>query len=264
VVRLCDIECDFANPLADATSSVNASFVKDIAEWKRVADGNLFIWDYVVNFSNYMLPHPNLYSLGPNVKLFARSGAVGIFEQGDALSVAGEFNRLRHWVLTHLLWDPTQDDIALIDEFVRGYYGNAAAPHIGDYFRVVNRPARDFKSFVTCYHRGVDSFMLPAEVDAAWKYMVKAVKSAEQEGVHFAERVRREKLSIDHAVILEWNRLRKLYEQQKREWPFEETQSEAVRRWRNDCLSFGVKARGETTDKNEFDLYCKELMEEKK
>ena len=261
IVRFCDIDCPVAVPMDIKGVSRCEEWMKELKEWGQAASGQLFIWDYVVNFDNYMLPHPNLFSLGPNVRIFAESGAVGIFEQGDALCDAGEFNRLRHWVLAHLLWDPSKDDIALINEFIEGYYGMAAAGYLRDYFRIVNCPARDTRSLVSCYHKGVDMFMLPSAVDAAWKSMVEAERAAKKEGVQFSERVRREKLAIDHAVILEWGRIRKLYDQYDWEWPFETTRAEAVRRWRNDCLSFGVVARKETTDKNEFESYCKTLME---
>ena len=264
VVRFCDIACPVAIPMETKDEPRCANWIRELEDWSRAAPGKLFIWDYVVNFWNYMLPHPNLYSLGPNVRTFANAGAVGIFEQGDALCEAGEFNRLRHWVIGHLLWDPSRDDMALIDEFVRGYYGEAAAPHLHDYIRAVNCPARDIKSLVCCYHRGVSLFMLPAAIHTAWKSMVEAEKAARTQGAHFAERVRREKLSIDHAIILEWENLKKWYAYYEWKWPFEATRAEAVKRWRNDCLSFGVAASRETTERSDFESYCNSLLKERK
>ena len=62
VVRLCDIECDFARPLDKPLPPRKAAFAKDLADWRRVAGGNLFIWDYLANFHSYMMPHPNIGS----------------------------------------------------------------------------------------------------------------------------------------------------------------------------------------------------------
>ena len=95
VVRLCDIECDFARPLTSPLPPREAKFVKDLADWKRIAGGNLFLWDYLANFQGYMLPHPNISVMAPNIRLFAANGAVGVFEQGDALCSAGSFATLR-------------------------------------------------------------------------------------------------------------------------------------------------------------------------
>lgn len=127
-VRLCDIECAFNAPIA--TSGLDDDFLADLREWGRLAPGRLYIWDYATDFVSYMMPHPNLDVLGPNLRLFAESGVTGVFEQGDALCSAGSFAALEHWVIAHLLWDPSRDARGLRDAFILGYYGEAAAPHV--------------------------------------------------------------------------------------------------------------------------------------
>ena len=54
---------------------------------------------------------------------------MAMFEQGDAGSRVGDFVRLRAWLISHLMWDPSRDEKALIHEFLEGYYG-PAAPHL--------------------------------------------------------------------------------------------------------------------------------------
>ena len=49
-VRLCDIECSFASPLV-ARVGKNAAFVRDLEAWRKVAEGRLYVWDYVANFT---------------------------------------------------------------------------------------------------------------------------------------------------------------------------------------------------------------------
>ena len=138
VVRVCDISCYFARPLTDPLPPREATFVKDLQDWKRVAGGNLFLWDYLANFQGYMLPHPNISVMAPNIRLFAANGAVGVFEQGDALCSAGSFATLRHYVVSHLLWNPNDDEKRLIDEFFAGYYGKSAAPILIKFIAVVD------------------------------------------------------------------------------------------------------------------------------
>ena len=154
VVRLCDIECDFARPLSDASSKKNSAFAKDLADWRRVAGGNLFIWDYLADFCNYMMPHPNIGTIAPNIRLFAKNGAVGVFEQGDAICCAGSFATLRHYMTAHLLWDPKDDEKRLMDEFLEGYYGKSAAPVLKKFIAVIEAGPRKTKQVVTCYHDG--------------------------------------------------------------------------------------------------------------
>ena len=263
VVRFCDIACPVAVPLDMWGIPHSERLMAALRGWSRAAPGRLFVWDYTTNFSNYMLPHPNLFTLGPNVRIFAASGAVGVFEQGDALCSAGSFNPLKNWVLAHLLWDASADDLALIDEFTRRYYGERAAPYLNEYYRVVDKAALDARALVNCYHAGVDGFMTPATVHRAALVLGKAVEAAESEGAPYAARVRREQLSTDHAVILEWDTLRELYRFHGWVWPFPATRREAVERWADSCRRFGVVARKETVHRDEFEKYIDKLMKEK-
>jgi hypothetical protein len=75
--------------------------------------------------NGYIVPFPNIYALGPNIKGFAKAGATNYFPEGNAESNGGEMAELKTYVITKLLWDPTLNDTALIEEFIAGYYGPA-------------------------------------------------------------------------------------------------------------------------------------------
>ncbi len=139
-ITLCSIECDFSRPLATSDSEVNKAFRDDFAGWGKICS-RLLIWDYVVNFRHFLAPFPNLDAIVPNVKFFADNGARGVFEQAAHTGSGTEFVGLRSWVLAKALWNPEMDGRALIEEFVRGYYG-PAAPHILAYIDTIHEPAR--------------------------------------------------------------------------------------------------------------------------
>jgi hypothetical protein len=249
-VRLCDITSGFNEPLE--TRRLDDGFTADLEAWSRIAPGRLYVWDYVANFSSYMLPRPNLGVLAANVRLFARSGAIGVFEQGDALCTAGAFAPLMHWLLAHLLWNPAADEKALVQDFLGGYYGPGAAPLLKRYLDGFNsaaaRHAAQGKK-IGCYHRNIDFFITPAEAREARGLMAAAVAAAERDGRDFARRVRREKLSIDHAFLLNWQA-----------WGEKGDYRAAVNDWIETCREFGVAAFRETTDRGDFPNYCKELL----
>lgn len=135
IVRLCSIECCFSHSLEEC--EVNASFKDDIEGWSKISD-RLYIWDYVTDFSHYLLPFPNLYVLKPNIQFFVNHGVKGIFEEGNySAGGKGEFAELRAYVLAKLLWDPNYDTDKAIDEFLEGYYGKASAP-IREYINVLH------------------------------------------------------------------------------------------------------------------------------
>lgn len=130
LIRLCTIECCFAHPLDEChvdKSDMPSNFSQDIEAWGSVSN-DLFIWDYTTDFANYLMPFANLHVLKRNLAFFKKHGAIGIFEEGcpnTFLSYAGE---LRNYVLAKLMYDMDLDDTLLIDEFLCGVYGAAAAP----------------------------------------------------------------------------------------------------------------------------------------
>jgi hypothetical protein len=263
VVRLCDIECDFARPLTDPSSDKNAAFSKDIADWQRVAGGNLFIWDYLANFTSYIMLHPNIGVIAPNIRLFAERGVVGVFEQGDVLSSVGSFAALRHYLASHLLWDPADDETRLIDEFIEGYYGKAAAPILKKFISVVEEGPRKTKKFVGCYHTGAP-FLNGLDKLKAAMLMDEAFAVAEKEGAVFAERVRRERLSVDHMMLLNYGVLRELAAKRGFVWTRPATRAEAVENWISDLKSLGVRAVRETTKANAIGRYFRALRKVRK
>lgn len=122
VIRLCSIECCFAHDFESCPE--NQSFVEDIEGWSAIAP-RLYIWDYVVNFSHYVMPYPNFRVLKPNLQFFRDHNAIGIMEQAAYQSRGGEFAELRAYLIAKLLWNPEADTERIIDDFMYGYYGRA-------------------------------------------------------------------------------------------------------------------------------------------
>ena len=139
-VRLCSIEACFAHPFEtcddergvkrpDGTPS---SFIRDLTDWGVCCD-RVYIWDYTTCFSNYPSPHPNWRCLQPNMRAFVKNHVKGVFEQANGASRGGtDFNELRAYVLSKLLWDAETDVERHIREFTDYFYG-AAAPYVRQY-----------------------------------------------------------------------------------------------------------------------------------
>lgn len=133
VIRLCSIECCFAHPLT-AGCPQNEAFMRDMQGWASIAP-HLFIWDYIVDYAQYMAPWPNFQVLGPNIEAFRRNKAIGIFEEAQYESAGAEFDEMKAWTVNQLLWNPLQDVDSLVSIFTGGYYGKAA-PRVMDYYRL--------------------------------------------------------------------------------------------------------------------------------
>lgn len=204
VIRLCSIECSFAEPLADGPQ--NEAFRQDIQGWSRIAD-RLFVWDYVTNFSSYILPHPNLRVLGPNIRFFVDHRVIGLFEQGDAHSSVGDFVRLRAWLLSQLMWNPDLDEDRLIDEFMRGYYG-PAAPHLIEYLEIIHDAAERADVYLRCFMDDTSAWLTLEDLNAATACFERAA-AAVADTPELARRVRRERLPLDHVWLNRYDALQR-------------------------------------------------------
>ncbi|MBR5877896.1 MAG: DUF4838 domain-containing protein, partial [Alistipes sp.] len=131
VIRLCSLECCRAHPIEECEH--NQSFMADIENWSKIAP-NIYIWDYVVNFHQYVAPFPNFNVLAENIRTFIKyDNVIGVRQQANYQSIGGEFCDMKAWVISKLLWNPYQDTQKLVLEFITDYYGEAA-PYIKEYF----------------------------------------------------------------------------------------------------------------------------------
>jgi hypothetical protein len=131
-VMLCTIELNRSLPIAEDPSS--ASFVRDIEAWSRIC-GNLYLWDYTVNFSHHVSPFPNLHVLQPNIRFFVDHGVRKHFQQTNT-GPGHETSELKAYLLARLLWNPRADVDAVTKDFLDGYYGKAGA-FIAGYIRAL-------------------------------------------------------------------------------------------------------------------------------
>jgi hypothetical protein len=213
VIRLCSIECCFQQSLAEGVH--NEKFRADIEGWSRVAP-QLFVWDYVTNFSNYILPHPNWNALAPNVRFFVDHHTIGLFEQGDAGSSVGDFVRLRAWLLAHLMWNPRLDEKKLVAEFLAGYYG-PAAPHLQAYLDLVAQAARTRDVYLRCFMPDTSAWFSLADMNRATRLFQQAAAAVAGDPV-LSARVRRERLPLDHAWLMRYYALRRTTRGKNVEW----------------------------------------------
>ncbi len=203
IIRLCSIECSFAQPLE---APQNDAFRKDIEAWCEVAP-QLFVWDYVTNFSNYILPHPNLRVLAPNVRFFVDHKVVGLFEQGDYGSNVGDFVQMRAWLLARLMWNPEQDAQKLIREFVEGYYG-PAAPHLLQYLELREEAAGRKDIYLRCFMPNTAGWLDLDDLNRATQ-LYRQAEAAVADNPTFSARVRRERLTLDHVWLNRYHSLKR-------------------------------------------------------
>ncbi len=197
IVRLCSIECDFAKPL-DTPS--NSEFYKDIQDWKKLSK-RLYVWDYVVNFSNLTIAHPNWRVLAPNIRIFAKNNVVGLFEQGDGFNHDAAFANMKMWILAHLMWDPAQDQNKLMKDFATRYYG-PAAPYLLKYIDITCAAVEKSGSRLTCSNASNVDYLDQNTMDESTVLFDKAEESVVN-NTKLLERMRLERLALEHTWVLQ-------------------------------------------------------------
>ena len=224
IVRLCSIEGNFGAPLDDPS---NAAFAKDLRDWSKICR-RLYVWDYTTDFSHYQQPHPNWFNLGPNARFFQRHHVVGLFEQGAYQSSGAEMAELRAWLLAQLMWNPYQDDRALIEEFLRGYYGRAAAPFIREYLNLMQKAAQGY--YLTCYSPPEAPFLgfeTLAQAERLWQRAEAAVMNDPDQ----LWRVRQGQACLRYAWLLRWSQLQQECRQSGGTWPLPESRKAVADEW---------------------------------
>jgi hypothetical protein len=224
IVRLCSIECNFREPLDHPS---NAAFAEDIRGWSKISN-RLYIWDYTTDFAHYVQPHPNWFVLGPNIRFFQQHNVKGIFEQGAYQSHGSEMAELRAWVLAQLLWNPQQDDRALIQEFVEGYYGPKAAPYILRYFESMHEASRGHN--LTCYSPSDAPFLRFEPLSRADKLLADA-EAISMGSPEFLPRLRLARLPVRYVWLSRWDELQKQREEQGGPWPLHESRGYVATEW---------------------------------
>lgn len=201
IVRLCSIECDFSHPLASAE---NSEFNKLLGEWSKIS-GELAVWNYVANFSNFLLPHPNISNLAEDLRYLQKMGVVNIFEQGDCWTggKAGDFPALRAWVISKLMWDTSRDQDKLINEFLAGYYGDAA-PYLRRYIDLLETAAAESSVYLSCFESGTEKW-LTADVAGEALELLAAAGEAVRDSAVYTERTRRAALPMTLAILLRYD-----------------------------------------------------------
>jgi hypothetical protein len=172
--------------------------IPQIPELRNVVQGwcaiakHVYAWDYNANFRNYVKPHPNYFVQPKSIRFYHDAGVTGVFVE-SVMGNAGDFVRMRYYVNSQLMWDPTQDPQTLTDEFMRGYYG-AAAPYLLDHLRNLRRVAEPH--FISCYFTSTEPWLTLDALNTSTRLFDEAQEAVADDPT-LTRRVRRARLGLE-------------------------------------------------------------------
>jgi len=177
------------------------AFTDNLKKWS-LKTPRLFVWDYVVQFSNALSPFPNLPALQPNIQLFANNKVSYLFEQGLG-NIQGEFSQLKCYLLSKLMWNDNINANAIIDSFLNGYYGPVAATYLHQYINLLQTNAAGTKNKVSSGGSSKDArndYLSQANIDN-YKAIFQQALSKVDTSTLYGQRLLKEYTSVLYAEI---------------------------------------------------------------
>lgn len=195
-IMLCNIESSREAPVFQT----DPAFSKDLKDWGALAN-DILIWDYNIQFTNFISPFPNLFTLKPNVKFYTDNNVHALFMQANN-EPAAEMALLRSYVISKLMWNPDADEKAIIDEFLKGYYGNAGQ-YIGQYISAMQNSLIQSKFRLSIFGDPIDAkeAYLSAPMMNTYEQLFDKAENSVKSDPLLLERVQVARLPLMYAAV---------------------------------------------------------------
>ncbi|MCC6579492.1 MAG: DUF4838 domain-containing protein [Phycisphaeraceae bacterium] len=196
------------NFAASLTHPSNAVALADLKAWCSLSK-HVWIWHYANPYGacNGWLPIGNLTNTVEDFRLYAQLGVEGFFIQQDVgVSDSHLLADLQMWLFAKLMWNPNQDQAALIQDFTDHFYG-PAAPEMRQYISDLEQATRAMKATMLMSPNPTQFHYLTPAFLARTQGIFDRAESAASGDPTFLRRVRQARMSLDCATLAYWNNL---------------------------------------------------------
>jgi hypothetical protein len=137
---------------------------------------------------------------------------------------------LRAWLLAQLLWNPQQDDKALIKEFLEGYYGKPAAEPIYGYLQLMHEASKgvSLRCFLPTENQPYLNFSTLSKAERLWQQAEEGARGDSEKLL----RVQMAHLPVRCGFLRAWGRLKNECAEQKGTWPLAESRKAVAEEFR--------------------------------
>lgn len=194
----CPIEMNRGKAIEEASD--NKSFLNILNKWSNTTE-HLFLWDYTVEFTNYLSPFPNLHTFSKNYKLYEQNKVKGLFVQGYA-DVAGDLYELRQYLLSKIIWDTNIDIEAITDDFLNGFYGNAS-PFVKKYINLLVQNQEQSNRYLDIYTNPIESRNTFLSLEAMDQYdkLISQAEIVSKNDPIIAKRILKLRLALEYVYF---------------------------------------------------------------
>lgn len=196
IVRLCSIDCRFDKPFEvlaeENTHGSENEFVSALKDWQNHAK-QLYVWDYAVNFENYLQPFLHFHTLKENIQFFKKTGVKGLLEQGNfAYGGGASCDDLKAYIISRLMWNPDTDIDEEMKRFFTAAYGEKSGKYIEEYVHLMEEACSS--AHLSIYQHPDADYLNDELVEKCNELFTKAMESAENE--NHLHNIRKEYLAI--------------------------------------------------------------------
>lgn len=124
-----------ANFAFQIDSTANSEVYKNLSEWKAIADGQLIMYLYDINFRNYLVNFNNFGTVKGMYETCKELGVACMTSQA-ADSYTSCFQEMRSYVESSLMWDLSLSYDDLVKKFMAAYYKDAA-DYLYQYYTII-------------------------------------------------------------------------------------------------------------------------------
>ncbi|WP_243233203.1 DUF4838 domain-containing protein [Flavobacterium pectinovorum] len=236
----CPIEMNRGKSIEDITDN---NFLNILNKWSTTTD-HLYLWDYTVEFTNYLSPFPNLHTFSNNYKLYQQNKVKGLFVQGYG-DIAGDLYELRQYLLAKIIWDTNTDVETITNDFLNGFYGKAS-PFIKKYIDLLIQNQQKNNRYLNIYTNPIESrntFLSPEAMDQYDQLISEAEMVSRNEPV-IARRILKLRLALEYVYFEQakfyGKGLHGMYQKNGDSFSVKDNLENRVENFVKNCSDFGI------------------------
>lgn len=163
------------------SSKLAVPFLGMVEAWKDKVS-QLYIWDYIRNFDDYLTPYPMVTIVKSRLLFFEKLGVEGIIFNGSGDDYA-IFDDLQTYLLQSLLINPVADSRELCSRYLKRFYPISHSLLQEYYFSLEDSVEK--KNSILSYYAGIEeavkSYLYPNQFEAFYLSLDQLSKVAEGE-----------------------------------------------------------------------------------
>ena len=211
--RLCDM-FSTRDPFRPIETVRDPEVLRYFRDWTRYGTPDVkMLWDYWNLGGTYFTP-PRVETvfdtLQPDFRFFLKHKINALFIEAEIDWVCPQnFMMLNYYAASRLLVDPDLDPEALAEQFIRGYYGTAAAPVMLKYFRLIREGVKNDPQTPTSAMAALWKFTTPEFLLSMYRDLSAAAeKTADPQA---AARIRAELITPIWCILCYWPGCKKTF-----------------------------------------------------